>query len=276
VLPFTLFSLHGPSPPPSIGFLFSFIVDSRLSSLVHPLTPHFLCALLTFSTVGILFPSFTIGAELSKPFCEVPFSLGYVVLSGNTSVSNFKASSSSCIRQSFGRAHSSCSSQVFGLVLPTSTSLVPSRSSVTATLPPPAGTLLPLSLASTLLPHPIQAGTLLLPPPSRQPSIAIRKHALVTPVPLAVANPVCLFHQGPLFDVLTTLVLNLPLGTTSFPGTAPSRKLILSFPKLWLICVIYQMYISFVRGPYFSFILILPVADVAKGSPLLPACFFLF
>jgi len=36
------------------------------------------------------------------------------------------------------------------------------------------------------------------------------------------------------------------------------------------------MYISFVRGPYFSFVLILLVADVAKGSPLLPACFFPF
>ena len=50
----------------------------------------------------------------------------------------------------------------------------------------------------------------------------------------------------------------------------------LSFPKVWLICIIYQTYISFVWGPYFSFVLILSVADVAKGSPLLPAFFFPF
>jgi len=36
------------------------------------------------------------------------------------------------------------------------------------------------------------------------------------------------------------------------------------------------MYIFFVRGLYFSFVLILSVADVAMGSPLLPACFFPF
>jgi len=71
-------------------------------------------------------------------------------------------------------------------------------------------------------------------------------------------------------------VLNLLLVTASFPCTAPSSRLILAFPKLWVICVLYQTYISFVRGLYFSFILILSVADVAKGSPLLPACFFPF
>ena len=71
-------------------------------------------------------------------------------------------------------------------------------------------------------------------------------------------------------------VLKLPPGTAQFPNTAPLGRPVLSFPKLWLICIFYQMYIFFVRGPYFSFVLIFSVADLAKGSPLLPACFFPF
>jgi len=49
-----------------------------------------------------------------QALCEVPFHLGYVVLSGNTSVSNFSTSSSFCIWKSVRRGYSSRSSQVFG------------------------------------------------------------------------------------------------------------------------------------------------------------------
>jgi len=140
---------------------------------------------------------------------------------------------------------------------------------------PRYSTLLPFSLASTLLPLPLLAGILLLPLPSGQSSITIQQHPSLTPGPQAIANTVWLSHWGPLFEVPPT-VLNLRLGTPSFLGLTPSTLPILSFPKLWLICVIYQTSISFVRGSYFSFVLILSVADVAKGSSLLPACFVPF
>jgi len=66
-----------------------------------------------------------------------------VVLSENTSVSNFSTSSSFRIRKSIGRGYSSRSSQVFGLVLPPHILLSPpswssSRCSVTATSTSPS------------------------------------------------------------------------------------------------------------------------------------------
>ena len=103
-----------------------------------------------------------------------------MVLSGNTSVSNFSTSSSVRIRKSIGRGYSSRSSQVFGLVrppsiLPPQLSWSSSHCSVTGTPIPP-------------LPSP-SAGTLLLPSRGRS-WVAIEKPASVTPVLLAVANAV--------------------------------------------------------------------------------------
>ena len=102
-----------------------------------------------------------------------------MILSGNTSVSNFSTSSSFRIRKSIGRGYSSRSSQLFGLVLPPHILLSPpswssSRCSVTATSTPPP---LPTSYA----------GTLRLPARGRS-SVAIQKPASVTPVLLAVAK----------------------------------------------------------------------------------------
>jgi len=65
------------------------------------------------------FIPFAHGRRLAfQALCEVPFRLAYVVLSGNTSVSNFSTSSSFRIRKSIGHGYSSRSSQVFGLPSP--------------------------------------------------------------------------------------------------------------------------------------------------------------
>ena len=102
-----------------------------------------------------------------------------MVLSGNTSVSNFSTSSSFRIRKSIGRGYSSQSSQVFGLVLPPPILLLTpppwssSHCSVTATS-------LPLSPLPQLAPH-----CSLFRAPSL---VAIQKPPSVTPVLLAIAN----------------------------------------------------------------------------------------
>jgi len=105
------------------------------------------------------------GRSAFQGLCEVPFRLGYVVLLGNTSVSNFSPLSLFRIRKSIGRGYSSRSCQVFGSPfsshLPPSTFLVSSRCSVTAT-PMPS------------FPTP-SSGTLLLPPRGRS-SVAIYKN----------------------------------------------------------------------------------------------------
>jgi len=91
------------------------------------------------------------------------------VLSGNTSVSNFTTSSSFRIQQSFGHDCSSQSSQVFELVLPTSSSpgfrpvarlQLHYPSQLAPCCPPP--------LAGTLLPFPPLACTLMLPTSSER------------------------------------------------------------------------------------------------------------
>jgi len=64
---------------------------------------------------------------------------------GNTSVSNFTTSSSFRIWKSIGHSHSSRSSQVFGLVLPSSPPWFSSCFSVTATPYPPSWHLTALS-----------------------------------------------------------------------------------------------------------------------------------
>jgi len=101
-----------------------------------------------------------------------------MVLSGNTSVSNFSTLSSFRIQKSIGRGYSSQSSQVLGS---------PSSSH------PPSPTLLVFIPFTRLQLHPLP-----LFPPSLvapycplfrgQPSVAIQKPASVTPVLLAVAN----------------------------------------------------------------------------------------
>ena len=101
-----------------------------------------------------------------------------MVLSGNTSVSNFSTSASFPIRKSIGCGYSSRSSQVFALsFLLTSPSLHPPGRRPVALLQ--LHPLPPLSTPS--------AGTLLLPS-CCQSSVAIQKPASVAPVLLAVAN----------------------------------------------------------------------------------------
>jgi len=204
-IPSPLLSLQGPSPSPSMGFLFLFIIDSCSWSSVHPSYPtlplHLTWVLHSRHSVAFI----NCRRWAFQALCEVPFHLGYVVLSGNTAVSNFTTTSSFRIQKSISHGHSSQLSQVFGLVLFTSTSLVfvlLLGYSYTIT---PAGTLLPLHRLALYCSIYFGLGPYCFPPPSGQPSIAIQIHASVTPVLLAVANAVWLSHWGPLFDVLSTL-----------------------------------------------------------------------
>ena len=103
-----------------------------------------------------------------------------MVLSGNSSVSNFSTSSSFRIRKSIGRGYSSRSSQVFGL--PSSTH-------------PPLSTLLVFVrlLGYSYIHPPLSPPPRLAPycfPPAVNLSVAIQKPASVTPVLLAVGNEV--------------------------------------------------------------------------------------
>jgi len=183
-------------------------------------------------------------------------------------------SSSFGIWKSISRAHSSWSSQEFWLVLHSSTYLVFPRCSVTATLSPPSGHITaPAQLAPYCPFHPLLAPYCYLVGVVDLRSlykISPRLH----PSSWQLLNAALLSHRAGLFGVLSTPIVYLLPITSLFPGTASSSRPILSFPKLLQISVIFQGYISFVRGSYFSFVLILFVAVVAQGSPLLPACFF--
>jgi len=62
-----LFSLQGPSPNPPRGSCSRSSLTPTYKVWFFPLTPHFLSTSLRFCTVGIPFPSFTVGLEPSKP-----------------------------------------------------------------------------------------------------------------------------------------------------------------------------------------------------------------
>jgi len=146
-----------------------------------PLTPLFLCTLLRFCSVGIPFPSLTVSAELSKPFAKYLSVSITCVLSGNTPVGNLMTSFSFCIRKSLGRGHSSRSFQVFGLVLPTSTSLgLPPIARLQLYPPPHLAAYCPLSL------HPTAQS-----PPSLHPTAAHQRPTFgrYTKTPLGYTCP---------------------------------------------------------------------------------------
>ena len=151
-----------PLPPRSSGTLQSplhwvfVVVFVDLAHEVHhsPLPRTSFAPRLGFCTVGIPFSSFTVGAALSKPFAKYLSVSVTCVLSGNTSVSNFTASSRFRIRKSIGRGHASRLFQAFGLALPLLL-WYSSRGSVTANF---------LSLARTLLPPPSWHLTARFPP----------------------------------------------------------------------------------------------------------------
>jgi len=190
-----------------------------------------------------------------------------VVLSGNTSVSNCSTSSSFRIRKSISHGYSCQWSQVFGLVLPAHILLSPpswssSHCSVTATSTPPSSHPLSWHLAASRL------RWIFL--------VAIQKPASVTPLLLAVANAVLAHPQGTPHQSLRHSYPILPSDTAAFPSTAPACRSTLSHPSS-------GGYTSLIRRNYplsgvYTFLLFTHsvFADVAKGSPLLPACFFPF
>ena len=202
------FSLRGLIPHPLQDSCFrSSLTPAYEVPSSPPLALDFLCISLRLCIVGIPFPSFTVGAELSKPFLKYLSVSVTCVLSGNTSVCNFTASSSFHIEKCIGHSHTSRSSQVFGLVLPISTSLVfiPLLSysyihSLSWHLTAPFG----LALSC---PTPAWLAHFCCPSPCSPSSVTIQKHASVMPVLLALTNAVlahppgspsqCLFH--PLF-----------------------------------------------------------------------------
>jgi len=188
-----------------------------------------------------------------------------VVLSGNTSVSNFITSSSFRIRKSIGRGYSSRSSQVFGLVLPPHILLPPpswssSRCSVTATHTPPSSHTLSWHLTASRL-RSIYRSLYKNPPrlrPSFWPSLMPFWHTHRGPLirVSAILFPSC--HRAPLRPPAP---LRCAGPHFHFLAQADTRRL----SDVVFLC---QGFIPFFCLP--SWLL----ADVAKGSPLLPACFF--
>jgi len=83
-----------------MGCLFPFTVDSSSWSSVPPPYPTILCTLHRFCTVGIPFPSLTIGPELSKHFAKYLSVTTPCVLSGNGMACNFTP----CLCFVFGKA----------------------------------------------------------------------------------------------------------------------------------------------------------------------------
>jgi len=122
-MPCPLLSLLEPSPLPPPGSCSHSSLAPLMKFCSRPYSR--LPLQLAFVLHGWHSIPFTHGRRsVFQALCEVPFRPSYVVLWGNYSVSNFTASSSFRIRNSIGHSHSSRSSQVFGLVLPSSTSLI--------------------------------------------------------------------------------------------------------------------------------------------------------
>ena len=205
------------------------------------------------------------GRSAFQGLCEVPFRLDCVVLSGNTSVSNFSTSSSFRIRKSSGRGYSSQSSQAFGLPSPSyppSTTLL-----VFVPLLGYSYTHCPLSTSS--------AGTLLLPFPR---SIFCR----YTKTHLSYARPFGIANAALAHPLATPHKSHL-LSTFSSCHRAPLR------PPAPLRCVgPYSHFLAQANPRHLSDVNFLCqgfihslcfytfIVDVTKGSPLIPACFFPF
>jgi len=144
-----------------------------------------------------------------------------VVLSGNTSVSNFSASSSFRICKSISRGYSSRSSQVFGLsFLLTSPSLHPPGLRPVARLQlHPSPPFLPHQLAPCCSPPAVDLRWVYKNQPRLRPSFW----------PSVI--PLWHTHRGPHIRVSSIRYPILPSGTASFPGTAPVCRSILSLPS---------------------------------------------
>ena len=108
-----LLSLRGLPPPPRGACSCSSLTpaDEVQFSPPYPALPLHL-ALVLHGRHSVLFAHSRRWAFQAR--CQVPFHLGNVVLSENTSVSNFSTSSSFRIRKSIGRGYSTRSSQVSG------------------------------------------------------------------------------------------------------------------------------------------------------------------
>jgi len=144
-----------------------------------------------------------------------------VVLSGNTSVSNFSTSSSFRIWKSIGRGYSSWLSQVFGLVLPPP-----------ILLPPPSWSSSCCSVTATSTP--------LFPPPKLAPYCSppavdfrwqYKNLPRLRPSFWPSLMPFWHTHPRPLIRVSYIHYPILPLGTASFPGTTPPCRSTLSLPS---------------------------------------------
>jgi len=189
-----------------------------------------------------------------------------VVLSGNTSVSNFSISSPFRIRKSIGRGYSGRSSQVFGL--PSSTQ-------------PPLSTLLvfvPLLGYSYI--HPPSSHLLSWHLTASHPRSIFRSlyknQPWLRPSSWPSLMPFWHTHRGPLIRVSAILIPTCHQAPPRSPAllwrAGPHSRFLAQADTRHLSDVTFlcQGFIHSFCLPFWPFV------DVAKGSPLLPACFFPF
>ena len=189
-----------------------------------------------------------------------------MVLSGNTSISNFSTSSSFHIRKSIGRGYSSRSSQVFG--------------SPSSSLPPSSSFLVFIPLLSYSYTH---------SPSSHHPSSHLTAPFSAVDLRSLYKNPpqlrpsswpslMPLWHtlRRPLTRVASIYFSNLPSGTASSRGIALVCRSIHSFPSSGGYTSLIRRNFPLSQVHTFLLFTLLVYVDIAKGSPLLPACFFPF
>ena len=101
----------------------SLLTPSHQLCFSSPPTPDFLCISHRSCMVGIPFPWFSVGVELSMTFAKYLSISIMCILSGNAFVRKGRTLSSFPVRKSSGRCYSRLLSQVFGPILAISTSL---------------------------------------------------------------------------------------------------------------------------------------------------------
>jgi len=258
-----LLSFWGLPPPPRSSRSCSSLTPAHEVRFL-PLTLHFLCTALRFCTVGILLTSFTVGAELSKPFAK------YLSISAMWSCRGTLQLVTSASRPRFA----------FGKALAVVTLV--GRHKRFDCFPSPSFFYHPLGLRpvawlrlhtfpsrhlrSWHLTAPLSAVDLRslykIPPQLRQsswPSLMPLWHTL----------------RRPLIRVTSIHPFILPSGTASSPGT-----LLCAGPYFHFLAQADPRHLSdanFVcQGFIHSLCFYTFVVDVTKGSPLFPACFFPF
>jgi len=216
-----LLSFLGPLPS-TTGFLFSFIVDSAHEVQFSPLSPHFLCTSNRFCRVGISLFSFTVGAELSKPFAK------YLSVSAKWSCRGTLRLVTSASRPhfAFGKAsaavtlvgHLKCLDCIPLPILSQPSSWSSSCCSVTAT-PSPLPSLHLLSWHLTALLSAVDLRSLYKNPPRLRPSF------------WPSLMPLWKTLRRPLSRVASIHRSIMPSGTASSPGIAPVCSSILLLPS---------------------------------------------